>query len=316
MKFPFLLLCTFLCFVVPAYPWGGDGHRAIAEAARGMLTTDARAKVIAILGNDDLAAVAGWLDDVRLAAKRQTGPLKDDAEAKEFQAKFPRNDEWHYVDLPVGFTKYSDTAPSASPNDIVHAIHHAIDVLEGKAADMTKKQALRVLVHLVGDAHQPLHATAGYFDCSDAAHPKLVSDPELARSKPHDRGGNQLFFNAQLQVHRYYDDYLPKDVAMTAPRQSLAKLLASEARGAKLATPGEYHHWAEQWIEESAAQAAELYRGMAFGKATLRADGSIDRIEITLPASFWERQAPVAKSQLTKAAVRLAQLLNAIRWEP
>src|SRR5476651_2142770 len=95
-----LLLCLMLLSGPRAYPWGGDGHRAISEAARGMLTPEAKAKIEKILGNDDLAAIGGWLDDVRLAKKHHTGPLKNDPEAKEFNGRFPANDVWHYVDLP------------------------------------------------------------------------------------------------------------------------------------------------------------------------------------------------------------------------
>jgi hypothetical protein len=297
------------------YPWGGDGHRAIAEAARGMLTPEARAKVEKILGNDDLAATAGWLDDVRLAKKHHSGPLKDDPEAKAFNAKFPMNEVWHYVDLPVGSTVYSDTAPSASKDDIVHAVHHAIDVLEGKDADMTDQQALRVLVHLVGDAHQPCHAAAGYFDCSDPSQPKLIGDPEIARTKPNDRGGNQLFFSESLQLHRFWDDTIVKDLTAAEPNQPLTQQLAALSTSQKWGMSGDYHDWAKKWIEDSATQAIEVYRGMAFGPATMKPDGTIDRIEITLPDQFWERQMQMAKVQFAKAAYHLAQLLNRIQFK-
>lgn len=310
---PLLLVCV-LWFIAPqAYPWGGDGHRAIAEAARGMLTPEARAKIEKILGNDDLAAIAGWLDDVRLAKKHRSGPLKDDPEAKEFNARFPMNEVWHYVDLPVGFTKYSETALSASNDDIVHAIHHAIDVLEGKVSDMTHQQALRVLVHLVGDAHQPLHSAAGYFDCSDPQHPKLVSDPEIARSKPHDRGGNQLFYTNLLQLHALWDNEIVKELARAVPDRPLAQQVAEEAKKQYWHSIDDYHYWPQIWIEDSAMQAIEVYRGITFGQATMRADGTIDRIEITLPNQFSERQLPMAKVQMAKAALHLASLLNSIR---
>jgi len=315
MRFSLLLVCVLLSLSSDVYPWGGEGHRAIAEAARGMLTPEAKAKIEKILGNDDLAAIAGWLDDVRLAKKHQSGPLKNDPEAMELNAKFPMNEVWHYVDLPVGFTQYSDTALSASPEDIVHAIRHAIGVLEGKASDMTDRQALRVLVHLVGDAHQPCHAAAGYFDCSDPEHPKLVSDPERARTMPNDRGGNQLFFSQSLQLHRFYDDEIVMDLMRAAPDQPLTQQLIAAQRDQSWRTPGDYHQWAEQWIDDSAAQCIEVYRGITFGHCTLKPDGTIDRIEITLPERFWERQMQMARGQMSKAAAHLAQLLNRIAFK-
>jgi S1/P1 Nuclease len=165
-----------LFFTIPAYPWGAEGHQAIGEAARAMLTPEARIEIQKILGDDDLASIAVWLDDLRNLAHHHSGPLRDDdPEAMAFNAKFPENDSWHFVDLPVGFTKYSLDSPFSSPNDIVHALRRAIDVLEGKSSEFTKVQALRIIVHLVGDIHQPLHMVSGYYDLTDLEQPQLIS---------------------------------------------------------------------------------------------------------------------------------------------
>jgi S1/P1 Nuclease len=150
-----------LFFMTPAYPWGAEGHQAIGEAARAILTPEARIEIQKILGDDDLASIAVWLDDLRNLAHHHSGPLRDDPEAMAFNAKFPENDSWHFVDLPVGFTNYSLDGSFSSPNDIVHALRRAIDVLEGKSSEFTKVQALRIIVHLVGDIHQPLHTVSG-----------------------------------------------------------------------------------------------------------------------------------------------------------
>ncbi|HEY3900546.1 MAG TPA: S1/P1 nuclease [Chthoniobacter sp.] len=315
MRFPVLFLGALLILAVNAYPWGGEGHRAIAWAVRTQLSPEARAKIEKILGNDDLAAEAGWLDDVRIARRRHSGPLKDDPEAQEFNNRFSKNDVWHYIDLPVGSATYAESSPLASKDDIVHAIDHAIDVLEGRASDLTERQALRVLIHLVGDAHQPLHAAAGYYDLSDSAHPKLVSDPAIAATKPHDRGGNQLFYDGALQLHALWDDVMVMDLIRATPHQSLASQLRAEADNQNWMTPGDYHHWAEKWIEDSAAQAVEVYRGIVFGAATIGPKDTIERIEITLPEGYVEKQLPRAKTQLAKAAAHLAQLLNSIRFQ-
>jgi hypothetical protein len=298
------------------YPWGGEGHRAIAQAAELQgLDPAVTAKIEKILGNRDLSAIAGWLDDVRLARKRHVGPLKDDPEAAEFNARFPSNEVWHYVDLPVGSVTYSVSSPFASADDIVHALHHAIDVLEGKASDLTERPALRVLVHLVGDAHMPLHSAAGYFDVSDPAHPRLISDPALVATKPHDRGGNALFYDRALQLHALWDNELVVDLIRLTPHQPLASALHAESDAGNWLTPGDYHQWAERWIEDSAGQAIEVYRGLTFGPAILKPDGSIERIDVTLPEGYVEKQLPRAKIQLAKAAVHLAQLLNRIHFK-
>lgn len=96
---------------------------------------------------------------------------------------------------------YAPDGPFSSPDDVVNAIGAAVDVLEGKSQQFTKAQALRILVHLVADVHQPLHSVAGYFDCTDPTDPKLIGDPTLAQKLPHDRGGNQLFYTKTLELH-------------------------------------------------------------------------------------------------------------------
>jgi S1/P1 Nuclease len=65
MKFLFIVSSVAILFTASAYPWGAEGHQAIAEAASTMLTADARSEIQKLLGNDDLAAIAVWLDDVR-----------------------------------------------------------------------------------------------------------------------------------------------------------------------------------------------------------------------------------------------------------
>jgi hypothetical protein len=76
-------------------------------------------------------------------------------------------------------------------------------------AGMSKRIALRVLIHLVGDIHQPLHCGTGYYDVRNLARPKLISRPsEAARFRnTEDRGGNQLFYGTGKfdELHAYWD---------------------------------------------------------------------------------------------------------------
>ena len=300
-------------FATPVYPWGAEGHQAIGEAARTMLSSKARGEIQKLLGNDDLASIAVWLDDIRNLAHHHSGPLKNDPEAKAFNAKFPENDSWHFVNLPVGFTNYSLGGPYSSPNDIVHALRRAIDVLEGKSSQFTKVQALRIIVHLVGDIHQPLHTVSGYYDVSDLDQPELISDPNTALGKPQDRGGNQLFYTTSQELHALWDTKLVVKVATSTSFQKLAEIL-SEAPLAPQ-TSGNYHAWPMKWVKDSETVAIGAYDGIQFGTAKLGEDGSIERIEIKFPSRYVPAEVPRVHAQLRKAAVHLAQLLNAIQYE-
>jgi nuclease S1 len=297
--------------------WGPLGHSSIAAIAEKHLSSDARAHVANILaqGHDaDLPAVANWADDIRAAASGR-GPLSDDAEARAFNAKFPTNALWHFVDLPLGTTDYREASSFASVNDVVHAIKRCVAVLEradSRPDDFTKPQALRLLVHFVGDIHQPLHCGTGFYDLSDLSHPVLITNPHLCSGKPNDRGGNDLFFgtDSSQELHALWDQDMVFAIRNSADYRSLADWLDSNQPVSQ--TTGDYHNWPEQWAIDSVRVAHGVYTGIQFMSAAI--NGQRLRIIVQLPSGYIETNKPVAAQQLAKAGQRLAQLLNAIQW--
>src|SRR5688500_9619812 len=128
----FALLALFACRAVA---WGILGHEASARVAQKLLSNDVAARVERILGTNDLAAVALWADHLR-DAQRNRGPLRTDPEAREFNRRFPHNQQWHYVNLPLGTMRYVRTSRFISTNDIVHALNLCLAVLEGRSTEM------------------------------------------------------------------------------------------------------------------------------------------------------------------------------------
>ena len=180
-----LLLLLSLATSLSALGYGREGHEAVGELARQMLQPSARQAVVRILGNDDLAAVSTWADELKQAEKLQ-GPMADNPEAAGVNAKFPANHRWHFADLSLGTQVYRDNDRFASPDDVVHAINMCIAVLEaapGVKTDITEAQALKFLVHLVGHIHQPLHCGCGYYEVH-GHQVVLITDP--------DKGANLL----------------------------------------------------------------------------------------------------------------------------
>lgn len=148
-----------------ARAWGPTGHRVVAEIAQRHLTPAARARVSRLLGGRTLADVANWPDDLR---------------------SDPRYDKYkplHYATVPDGVASYRD-AEKAPCGDVVVAIDaftaflrtgsrdalYKVKALSDKSDGtakgacnpqetdaITKDTALRFLVHLMGDLHQPLH---------------------------------------------------------------------------------------------------------------------------------------------------------------
>lgn len=309
------LLC--LVAAVPAYPWGKQGHEALALAATQNLTADARAHVVKILGSDDLSSIAVWMDELRSAAFH-TGPLADDRDAHRFNAAFPENNLWHYVDLPLGEKAYSLDDPYSNPTDVVHMAEEAVNVLEGGGDKrITKLDALKMLVHFVGDMHQPLHVGNGYYAEANGT-VTLVTDPDGAKDLHNDKGGNALFFGPGRfdELHAYWDTELVEKVAHTKEPVALAVLLekAIAADGASWKSAGDYHHWPEAWASESLATARTAYAGIEFGAATDDAKGGFKKILIKLPAGYDDTRIPLAQERLAKAGYHLAEILNAIHW--
>jgi hypothetical protein len=191
MKSAIVCIGIALGHVVNALGYGKEGHEAIAEVARQMLTPSARVAIVRILGTDDLATISTWADELKLAKKHQ-GPLANDPEAGDINNRFPLNGQWHFIDLPLGSTSYKVNGGFSSTDDVVHAIEHCIAVLEsphGAKMDLTKSEALKFLVHFVGDIHQPLHCASGYYELS-GSRPVLIMDPEKAYRHQNDSGAN------------------------------------------------------------------------------------------------------------------------------
>jgi S1/P1 Nuclease len=307
-----------LACAAPARAWNAEGHAAVALVAGQNLTPEARRQVIKILGSDDMASIASWMDQLR-AAYFHSGPLGNDPEALKFSSEFPRNGEWHYVDLPLGLPSYTLDGPFSRPDDVVHMIEVAVGVLEGGGDKrITKLDALRMLVHFVGDLHQPLHVGNGFFEVGADGSVKLVTDPAAAKDLPNDKGGNADFYGPGKydELHAYWDTNLVEKVAGTKEAADLAapleKLAAGAGPGWKSA--GDYHHWAEGWATESLVAARTAYAGITFGAETPDGKGGIKSIRITLPANYDEVCVPIARERLAKAGYHLAEILNAIQW--
>lgn len=145
---PIVLTVSLVC-PLPAYPWWETGHQAIARIAAAHLTPAARTRVARILGVEDspeavsdaLAKASTWADETKNETK--TG-------------------EWHYIDLTLEDHK-SDIPARCKDNDCAPA---RIRLFAGQLASHTSDSrwsdadALRFLVHFVGDIHQPLHDEA------------------------------------------------------------------------------------------------------------------------------------------------------------
>ena len=207
------LLVLVLCLVCAGhlFSFGGEGHRAIAHIALSNLSPAAKVAVEEILNGETLAEAAMWPDEI----KAPFGRLANTPAARNFNQNHKDNKKWHYVNFPIASKRYVQSSPYAYARDIVQLINGCVTVLEGGSFEnLTEKQALRYLAHLVGDLHQPMHVVAGYDDLTDLEKPVLLRNGDEIDRDTSDSGGNSLTFGSS-NVHSLWDTTLVNDVFPT-----------------------------------------------------------------------------------------------------
>ena len=371
MPFNLLFGLVLACFPGSVLAWDGLGHRAISEAVQASLDPATVKALARIAGTGDelpsgsLARLSMWPDEIRPLVNNPHTIVSGFApaqllEAQAFVAAHPDSKNWHFVDLPLGAVHYpnilhSDPAdpalPFTAPNDVVHMVHRCIDILERdtETPDFTKLQALRWLLHLVEDLHQPLHVVSGYYRTTEDSlpRPEIITDPSTALQvdAKNDRGGNLLLFKEEAEcptkpthenLHAMWDDCLVDFVAgparcvtHTTDHQVerlaawLIKQMGRQDSHAYRST-GEYHQWPEEWATDSLQMAAdrvftfELVDGCVISSSQRQPRPLHVQSRILSPPSkeqYLHDHKYDAEIQLTKAAVRLGALLQQIQWK-
>ncbi|MEO7259581.1 MAG: S1/P1 nuclease [Luteimonas sp.] len=129
-----------------AMAWSALGHRLVGELAERHLDPAVEREVRALLAGEPdptLAGVAHWADALRY----------DDPD------RFRRTSRWHYVNTPVGSCSYVPARDCANGECVIGAIEAQRSILADRHQPWgARRDALKFLVHFVGDAHQPMHA--------------------------------------------------------------------------------------------------------------------------------------------------------------
>jgi hypothetical protein len=255
----------------PAIAWGKTGHRVVAAIADTELSGVARARIQEILGpGESLDEAATWPDEMR-------------SDPSIFWQKTAT--PWHYVTL--NGTTYDHAPPEG---DALEALVRFTRILQNPDASLADKQlALRFVVHLVGDLHQPLHV-----------------------GKCCDQGGNDVkvtFFGKPTTLHVVWDSQLVDDeqLSFTELAAKLERHISSR----------EIIDWSDSnprdWITESAGIRDRIYP-VANPKTGARSGAGNDR-DVDVPDlsySYVHQFTPVMERRLSQAGVRLAAYLNAI----
>ena len=234
--------------------WGNTGHRAVGQIADSHLSKRIKRKIKKLLNGQSLAMVSTFADDI-----------KSDSKYKEFYT-------WHYVNLNDDET-YA-TSKKNPKGDLVTGIEKCKQVLlDENASKADKAFYLKMLVHLIGDLHQPLHV-----------------------GRVSDKGGNGFkvqWFYKNSNLHRVWDSQMIDSFNMTYTElaSNADKLTKSQVKYIQNGT-------VVDWVNETKGLAQKVY-------ASATAD---EKLSYRYMYDHFE----TVRSQLQKGGIRLAKILTEI----
>jgi hypothetical protein len=255
------LTFTLLLFVVLSLPgaqearaWGQTGHRVVGYIAQSFLNKKAKKRLQKLLKTEDLALCSTWMDEIRS------------------DERYDHTHDWHWVTIPDGM-RYEDA--EKNPNgDVIERIEFIVSALKSDTLSQDREvEYLKMLVHLVGDLHQPLHVGTGK-----------------------DRGGNDVkvkWMWRSSNLHRVWDSEMIDDKQLSYTELAHALLLQVNKTQVESWLQGDVRSWAMECV----ALRPQVYD-----------TGDTEKMGYLYLYRNW----PTVEVQLLKAGIRLAYLLNEI----
>lgn len=239
--------------------WGVIGHRVIGEIAYLNLSAKARKEISKILGTESIAMASNWGDFIK------SDPSYD----------YLYN--WHFINIneSLSHAQFIERLKNDTAVDAYTKLTMIIDSLKSKKLPADKKlMYLKLLIHIAGDLHQPLHV--GHLS---------------------DLGGNRTrvqWFNQNSNLHRVWDEQLVEFQQLSYTEY--AATLNHATKTQRLA-------WQKQpladWLFETYQHCQKIYSGITEDNQKLSYKYNFDHLE-------------TLNSQLLKGGIRLAGLLNQI----
>lgn len=277
-----------------AHAWGPEGHSIIASLALTQLTPAARAALDDILDDYKITdyEIASWADIIR--------------GDKAYEERYPNNGRWHFIDFDVQqwYDENFALTLSADGNDVVSQIYRWRDDLadSGKMNDEERLNAIRFLVHLVGDMHQPLHCAYRYGDMGGnmlPVHSFSGENYSFDENTPMDYGYPSL--------HSVWDESMVHELVGNRALRTVVRELSTESSPEDIAVwtrGGDVLRWANDsyWIARK-----QVYRWTDGTKVPFNwARPGMDMTR----ENYIDSHLPIVRDQLKKGGARLGLLLN------
>ena len=234
--------------------WGANGHRVVAQIAEENLSSVARELINKLLNGKSLVSVSIFADDIKS------------------DPKYRKYNSWHYVNIDSD-KNYGDLVPNEN-GDIIKAIKKCILILKDKNQSINEKEFyLKLLVHFIGDIHQPLHV-----------------------GRLEDRGGNDIkvkWFGKPSNLHRVWDSEIINSHQMSYSELSNDLPILKKNEIDKISNES-----IMIWVRESQKISKQIY------------DDAI--LNSNLGYNYRYKYIDIVKMRLLKGGLRLASILNSI----
>lgn len=238
-----------------AFAWSQKGHDVTAHIAERHLTPQAAAMVDSLLEGKSMVYWSNWLDNA------------------SHTATWAYTSTWHYRNVDEG-VRYEE-APANPSGDCVTAVKMLSEKLASAETTFKQKQeALKMLIHIVGDMHQPMHM-----------------------GHATDLGGNRIkvkFFGRDSNLHSVWDGSILESGhkwSYTEWADQVDRVAPGDSIIMVMGTP-------DDWAKQTLGIASAVYREMPEGS-------KISYNEVA-------RWTPVIELQLVRGGQRLAHILNNI----
>lgn len=299
---------------ISSFAWTEQGHEAVGAIADSLIKGHAAQQhVQELLGTETLSACSTWADHVK-------GYGEQTDEMEQFRDNNPHHSQYHYTDIPFEEKVYSEKSVGATNTDIVHALNAVILILQGKPEqqklfnNVSPKIALRLLVHYVGDIHQPLHVGAGYLDDTNWV------DPNIFKGKyEDDQGGNRLIWHGE-KVHLFWDMDAVKIAMTNAHATTIPEYAAAllQKPAPKWKTKGSLQDAPVQWATQSliASKPVHELKILSHKEVTDRRGTHGEWQVEPKQADYSQWAAKLVDQQISLAGYRLANVLETIWPDP
>ena len=306
-----------------AQAWGDLGHQIVGAVAEARMLPETRDFVRGILGIEPVAIAANWPDHVR-----------DDARFSHKDSDFA---PFHFSEIPTGFS--FTTRLTKNAKDAYSALIGASKILvQGSGATNEEKLiALRYLIHVVGDIHQPLHVGNGFDRGGNECHIKLK--PKTKPENLHKLWDTNLVLKLgdtyknpeNGKSPRYYPQFISAMKMKASTKFNAEKLVFETKDDASFSA--DFSKSLIGWLDQSAKYRETIYPDDLNGnpeaykmrnycrwyidqeKGTL-SDTSATSIKDAdaklLPTDYVTKNVPLVESRLIDGGLHLAAVLDAI----